>query len=203
MYSEIMCDLNKKYTDLKDFTGNYLREYEDQQDRLIGDILEIEEQVRLRRDISELKSDKDECFSQNQLKLFHCQINYFCQILSDLEELESDVRSLPAFRVDFISKNAETLKKNLESNQIDNLAKMIVIESEDYDNGCIFHYNDICDEGYAGHDEDFYEYLCCTCEEDCFQSEDGDVEEYESSHYLHLNKEDVKRYALACIEECF
>lgn len=200
MYSELMSELNERYEKLKNFTGDYLRVYESQKRELNQSIGNLINQINLKKNISEAKLDNDSCFFTSVDKLFECEVKYFEKILEELEELKENAEELSTYKVNFISKKTESLKKSLENNEIDKLAKMIVIEEEGYSDGCILHYNADC-ENYANHKEFFYEYLCSTCETDCFQNEEEDVEEYKSCHYLHLNEDDIREYALTTIEE--
>lgn len=200
MYSNFLEDLNSQYDELKNFTGDYLSQYNSKKEKLRENLIDVIDTITFNRNYSRAKINSLGAFYGEWAgRIFRCETEYYDEVLEQLSELKDKVKELPIYTVNFISKDLSSLERSLEKDEIDKLAKMAIIESDE-EEGCILHFNKERDGDYAEHDEDhFYEYVCATCDTDCF--EDEDVEDYKLSHFIHLSDDEVRKYVKETIEK--
>ena len=198
MYSNLFEYLNNQYNELKNFTGDYLKQYTFKK-RLfdVYDLDYAEDLIEINKKYSEAKRRAIYVYDGDLLKhMFECEIEYYDKVLEQLSDFSKKIYDLPNYTVNFISKDLNSLERSLKNNEIDKLAKMIVIESNKED-GCILHFNEKRNGDYADHEEDhFYEYICSTCDTDCFKNDGEDVKDYKSSHFIHLSDEEIREHIL-------
>lgn len=202
MYKELLEDLKEEYKRLENFTGDYLKNYIEQKETFKNDIIDIIDTIKFNKNFSQAKREGIRAFYGDKVSnIFEAEVNYYNEIIEQLNKLKEDSEALPDYKISFISNDTEALNRYLENNEIDKLAKMIIIEDEKED-GCIFHFNDIC-ENYAGHSKKFYEYLCAVCDTNCFvdENDEDEIEEYKASHFFHLSPEEVVQYAKETIDK--
>lgn len=199
MYSSFLESLNDKYEELKYFTGDYLKQYNLKRDELKDNLRDAIDVIKFNKNYSTAKrSSLSAFYGEWTDDIFKCEIEYYDEILEQLSNFKQKISNLPNYKVNFTYKDLSSLQRSLEKDEIDKLAKMVVIES-DKKNGCILHFNEERDGSYAEHDEDyFYEYACATCDTDCY--EDDEVEYYKLSHFIHLSGEEIREYTEETIE---
>lgn len=202
MYKELLEDLKEEYKRLENFTGDYLKNYIEQKETFKNDIIDIIDTIKFNKNFSQAKREGIRAFYGDKVSnIFEAEVNYYNEIIEQLNKLKEEIDILQDFKVNFITNNKESLKKYLENEEIDKLAKMIIIEGQDGD-GCMLHFNNVY-KNYAGHGEKFYEYLCAVCDTDCFADEgdEDEIEEYKASHFFHLSPEEVVQYAKETIDK--
>lgn len=202
MYKQLLEDLKEECKRLEDFTGDYLKNYIEQKETFKNNIIDIVDTIKFNKNFSQAKREGIRAFYGDKVSdVFEAEVNYYDEIIAKLDELKKEVDRLQDFKVNFITNNKDSLKSYLENEEIDKLAKMVVITSS-WEDGCILHFNNI-HKNYAGHDEKFYEYLCAVCDTDCFIGEGGEdkIEEYKSSHFFHLSPEEVVQHAKKTIDK--
>lgn len=202
MYSNFLEDLNDRYEELKNFTGDYLSQYNSKKDKLKDDLRDVIDTMKFNKNLSIAKRDAVIAFYGDLTReMFIYEIEYYDKTTDELTNLKNKVSNLPNYTVNFLSKDLKSLERSLEKDEIDKLAKMVVIETDE-EEGCILHFNEERDGDYAEHDEDyFYEYICATCDTDCYKDEDNEVEDYKLSHFIHLSEEEIREYAEETIED--
>lgn len=202
MYKDLIENLKEECNKLVDFTGDYLSNYIEQKEKFKTDVVDIIDVINFNKNFSIAKKGSDRAFyGDRTIDVAKAEVDYYEKIIEQLKKIKEDSEALPDYKISFISNDIKALNRYLENNEIDKLAKMIIIEDEKED-GCIFHFNDIC-ENYAGHSKKFYEYLCAVCDTNCFvdENDENEIEEYKASHFFHLSPEEVVQYAKETIDK--
>ena len=191
MYKDLIENLKEECNKLRNFSDGFLKDYIKQKEDFKTDIIDIIDTIIFNKNFAQAKADSVRAFYGEKVgDVFKAEVDYYDEAIKEFKIIKEEVEELQDFKVNFITNNKESLNKFLENEEIEKLAKMIIIESEK-ENGCMFHFNDVY--------KTFYQYTCSVCDETILD-EDGE-NEYIVPHFMQLSPEEVIKYAEETIEK--